>query len=453
MNTDIDDTIEMNIFTKIICKDLLGKTPLPLKENMTFAVKANIGCGHEASAGSYSLRNWVPRGVSCVVRPLVASGHKIVGITNMHELALGITSENPAFGTVVNPHQHKYKSGYIAGGSSGGSAAAVAMGAVSFALGTDTGGSMLIPAALCGVVGYRPTTGLYGSTDAIVCPLSSTTDTIGIFARQVSTIQQVHKTIVPYTPAPSALEGVRIGVPEQYFRSVLDDDVREFTEKAHDALEIAEVELVRKNFPPEITEDFISSCIDLVNYEAYKNFPQYLEDQDAPVHFDKLSDSIPRRIIQSGASITKGRYEQCVQKVEDIRNIFADYFRSNRVDAFVCPTTILPAVTIPAPKQVSLPSASGEKMTTFAAFTHNTLPQAYAGVPCVSLPCGMSSAGLPIGLMVVGPHGTDNRLLDLAAAMQKAFQDSKTLQLPPLLSYSSFNKDNTLCKVNKPCPY
>lgn len=422
--------MNMNVFTKIIRPDLLGKEPLQGK--MIFAVKANIGCGHQASAGSYSLCNWVPRGVSCVVRPLVASGHEIVGITNMHELAFGITSVNPAFGTVRNPHN----TDYIAGGSSGGSAAAVAMGAVSFALGTDTGGSMLIPAALCGVVGYRPTTGLYGAADAIVCPLSSTTDTIGIFAQDVSTIQQVHKTIVPYKPAepPLALEGVRIGVPEQYFCRGLDNEMRVEYGNAHKALENAKVELVHVNFPPELTE-MISSCTNLVVYEAYHNLPQYLEDQGAPVTFEELCDSEPKRDILRGAGITNKEYEQCLQQVGNIRKLFEDYFQSNKkVDAFVCPTTIQPAV------QVSL---SGEK-STFDVFTHNTLPQAYAGVPCVSLPCGMSSTGLPIGLMVVGPRGTDSKVLDLAAAMQKAFQ--AYLHLPPPLSFSSFKDKGLLCK-------
>ena len=430
----------MNVFTKIIRPDLLGEAPLEGK--MIFAVKANIGCGHQASAGSYSLRNWVPRGVSCVVRPLVASGHKIAGITNMHELAFGITSVNPAFGAVGNP----YKAGFIAGGSSGGSAAAVAMGAVSYALGTDTGGSMLIPAALCGVVGYRPSTGLlYGSTDAIVCPLSSTTDTIGIFARDVSTIQKVHKIIVPYPPlaldTALTLKGMRIGVPE-YLYSVLDDEVCECTKLAHQALEKAEVELVHENFSAELTDDLISSCNDLVVYEAYNNLPRYLEEQGAPVRFDKLSDGEPKRIIASGAYITKEEYKLCVQKVTKIRKIFKDYFQSKNLDAFVCPTTILPAVAVPDPKEVSV---SGNKMSTFAAFTRNTFPQACAGVPCVSLPCGLSSAGLPIGLMVVGRHGKDNDVLGLAAAMQRVFLDTELIKLPPKLKYSGFKDKGLLC--------
>ena len=141
----------MNAFTKVVLPDLLGSCPVD--RNMTFAVKANISCGHPASASTPSLRHWVPQSFSKVVRPLVDDGHQIVAITNMHELAFGITSENSAYGDVDNPR----KSGYIAGGSSGGSAAAVAMNAVTFALGTDTSCSVRLPAALCGVRGWIPT--------------------------------------------------------------------------------------------------------------------------------------------------------------------------------------------------------------------------------------------------------------------------------------------------------
>ena len=129
----------MNVFTDRIDRDKLGKgSP---GQNMTFAVKANIGCGHPwpASASTPSLRQWVPKNCFPVVQRLLDSGYQVVAMVNMHELAFGITSENPGYGDVDNPR----KAGYIPGGSSGGSGAAVAMSAVPFALGTDTGGSLL----------------------------------------------------------------------------------------------------------------------------------------------------------------------------------------------------------------------------------------------------------------------------------------------------------------------
>ena len=408
----------MNVFNVVVRPDLLGRVR-PLDNSMTFAVKANIGCGFQASASTPSLRDWVPKELSPVVRRLVESGHQIVAIANMHELAFGITSENPAFGDVDNPR----KPGYIPGGSSGGSAAAVAMNAVSFALGSDTGGSMRIPAALCGVVGYRPTTSLYSSS--VVCPLSSTTDTIGIFAQRVDTVQQVHKVIEPsYSPAAQSLSGVRIGVPRQYYYSVLDEEVSQVTEAALQTLKEAGVELVEADikFPPEFVKDYglLNSFLDLITYETYRLIPKFLKDHNAPVSFeelcDKVSDPVVKNIITTADKVSDERYHQCEEHVQTIRNLFSEYFETNRLDAFVSPTTILPAVKRPSPQKVTV--AGKEFPSTLHAFVHNTTPQAVVGVPCISLPSGLSSDGLPIGLELVASQGKDSSLLDLAAAIQ-----------------------------------
>jgi len=417
---------KMNVFTKIVRPDLLGKAPLG--ENMTFAVKANIGCGFPAPASTPSLRDWIPKDFSPVVRPLVDSGHQIVAIANMHELAFGITSENPAFGDVDNPR----KSGYIPGGSSGGSAAAVAMNAVSFALGTDTGGSMRIPAALCGVVGYRPTTGLYDAS--VVCPLSSTTDTIGIFAHQVDTVQQVHKTIVPsYSPTVRPLQGVRFGVPRQYYYGVLDSEVSRVTEAALQSLKNAGVELINVDFPPEFADDLIESFFDLITYETYHLIPKYLKDQNASVSFDELckqiGDPVVKEIIVTANKISDERYHQCQQQVERVRKFFDSYFETNKLDGFVSPTTILPTLKRPSPPNVQV---CGQEFATINAFVHNTAPQASGGVPCISLPSGLTSDGLPVGLELVAPRGMDSSLLDLAAAVQAV------LPSLPQLSFDEF---------------
>ena len=420
------EACKMNVFNQIVRPELLGKTPFD--KNMTFVVKANTGCGFRLSASTPSLCDWVPENISPVVRPLVDAGHQIVAIANMHELAFGITSENPAFGDVDNPT----KAGYIPGGSSGGSAASVAMNAVSFALGTDTGGSMRIPAALCGVVGYRPTTGLYDPS--VVCPISSTTDTIGIFAQRVSTVQKVHKSIVPsYSPATRSLHGVRFGVPRDYYYSTLDAEVSRVTEAALKSLKTAGVELVDVNFPAEFGHEMLECCFDLITYEVYRLIPKFLQEQHAPVSFDELckqvGDPAVKEIIMTADKISEERYRQCQQQVERIRQYFDDYFITNSLDAFVSPTTILPAVKRPSPPNVQV---CGKEFSTLFAFTHNTFPQAVGGVPCISLPSGLTSDGLPVGLEVVAPRGMDSSLLDLAAAVQ--------LVLPslPQLSFSDF---------------
>ena len=402
----------MNVFTTVVRPELLGKTPLD--KNMTFAVKANIGCGFPAPASTPSLRKWIPKDYSPVVRSLVDSGHEIVAIANMHELAFGITSENPCYGDVDNPR----KQGYIPGGSSGGSAAAVAMNAVSFALGTDTGGSMRIPASLCGVVGYRPTIGLYDAS--VVCPLSSTTDTIGVFAQNVATVQLAHKAIVPsYTPGTRPLKGVRIGVPRQYFYRVLDSEVARVTEAALKFLQDAGVDLVEVDFPSDFSEDLITACFDLITYETHRLIPKYLKEQGAPVSFDELikeiGDPTVKKIVSTSGEISDERYRQCQEKVQSVRKQYDDYFKTNKLEAFVCPTTVLPAVKRPSPDNVQV---AGQEFPTINAFTLNTFPQAIGGVPSVSIPSGLTSDRLPVGLELVTPRDMDSNLLGLAASVQ-----------------------------------
>ena len=417
---------KMNTFTQIVRADLLGKTPFD--GNMTFAVKANTGCGYQASAATPSLRDWVPKNQSPIVRSLVDSGHTIVAIANMHELAFGITSENPAYGDVDNPR----KSGYIPGGSSGGSAASVAMNAVSFALGTDTGGSMRIPAALCGVVGYRPTTGLYDAS--VVCPLSSTTDTIGIFAHRVDTVQQVHKCIVPsYSPELLRLHGVRLGVPRRYYYNPLDSEVSRVTEAALQSLKSNGAELVDVDFPLEFADKILDDFFVLVTYECYRLIPKYLKEQNAPVSFDelcqKIGDPAVKEIITTADKISDEQYQYAQQRVERIRRLFDDYFKTNKLDAFVAPTTILPTLKRPSPENVQV---CGQEFSTIYAFVHNTAPQASAGVPCISLPSGLTSDGRPVGLELVAPKAMDSKLLNLAAAVQAV------LPSLPQLSFDDF---------------
>ena len=419
-------TSKMNVFNVIVRSDLLGR--VPQDKHMTFAVKANIGCGFPASASTPGLRDWAPENFSPVVRSIVDSGHQIVGIANMHELAFGITSENPAFGDVDNPR----KPGYIAGGSSGGSAAAVAMNAVSFSLGTDTGGSMRIPASLCGVVGYRPTTGLYDAD--VVCPLSTTTDTIGIFAHRVETVQEVHSTIVPsYSPVTRSLQGIRIGVPRQYYYSVLDGEVSRVTEAALQSLKEAGVDLIDADFPPEFANGLLDGCLDLVTYETHRLIPKYLKDQHAPISYDELKNKVGdpdvKNVLETADGISEERYLECQQLVEKTRKLFDGYFKTNVLDAFVIPTTILPALKWPSPKKVQV---CGKEFSTMHAYTHNTYPQSTVGVPCISLPSGLSSDQLPIGLEVVAPRGMDSSLLDLAAAIQCI------LPTLPQLSFETF---------------
>jgi len=291
---------------------------------------------------------------------------------------------------------------------------------------------MRIPAALCGVVGYRPTTGLYDAS--VVCPLSSTTDTIGIFAHRVDTVQQIHKTIMSsYSPTVRSLQGVRFGVPRQYYYSILDSEVSRITEAALQSLKNGGVELVDVDFPPDFADDMLESCFDFITYETYCLIPKYLKDQNAPVSFDELckqiSDPMLKEIIVTADKISDERYHQCLQHVKRVSQLFDSYFETKKLDGFVSPTSILPAIKRPGPQTVMV---CGQEFALNCAFVHNTAPQVCAGVPCISLPSGLTSDGLPVGLELVAPRGMDSTLLDLAAAVQTV------LPSLPRLSFDEF---------------
>ena len=429
----------MNLFTNIIRPDLLGKDFSPENgSSMGFVVKANIGSGNPTSAATPSLRDWTPKAVSPVVDSLLKAGHEIVAIANMHEVAFGITSENPAYGDVHNPR----KPDYIAGGSSGGSAAAVAMNAVPFALGTDTGGSCRIPAALCGIVGYRPSTGLY-STDLVV-PLSSTTDTIGIFAKSVKTIQQVHKIIVPLydiPKSPTRLANKRIGVPRLYYYTTLDSEVARVVEASLKCMREAGMELVEVNIDILQDDSILGNFIDLVFYETYHLIPEFLKLHGAPVDYQELceqtSDPGVKGALTAGSNVSEEKYKECQAQAEMIRESIIAYLKENNLDAFVVPTTILPAIPRPTPKTVTV---NGAELPTLIAYIHNATPQAIAGLPSISLPCGLSDTRLPIGLELVGQRNCDGDLLGLAEAVQAL------LPQMPQLSYQDFRDKNLKTK-------
>ena len=283
------------------------------------------------------------------------------------------------------------------------------------------------------VVGYRPTIGLYDSSD--VLPLSSTTDTIGILAQRVNTVQRVHRIIIPsYSPTTQQVQGKRIGVPRQYFYSVLDSEVSRVTETALQALKDAGAELVEADLPTTTLSEFKIAFYDVLGYETNHLIPKYLKEKNAPVSYEELCeqvvDSNVKKMLSSAPQITYERYCQCKKEFDKIRQLYDDYFENNRLDCFVSPTSILPAVKRPTPQTVKV---NEQELQTKRAFVHNPLPQAGAGVPSISLPSGLTSNGLPVGLEVVAARGKDSELLDLAAAIEAV------LPSLPQLSFEKFH--------------
>ncbi len=247
-------------------------------------------------------------------------------------------------------------------------------------------------------------------------------------------MQQAHKAVVPsYVPSTQSLEGVRIGVPRKYFYKLLDSEVSRVTEAALSSLQNAGAVLVDCDFPENFVD--MATCFDLITYETNVLIKKYLKEQEAPVSFEQLveniGDPIVKKIIISADRVTEEMYAELIIKKDAIRKNYDDYFSANKLQAFVCPTTILPAIERPT---AATTKVADQELPTIIAYTVNTFPQAIAGVPCISMPSGLTEAGLPVGLELVAPRGMDDNLLALAVSVQAV------LPSLPQLSFEDFRQ-------------
>jgi mandelamide amidase len=320
----------------------------------------------------------------------------------------------------------------IPGGSRGGCAAAVAARIVPGAIGTDTGASVRLPAALCGVVGLRPTVGRYPGSGIV--PISHTRDTPGPIARAVADIALLDGVMVgrdTALPEPD-LRGVRLGVPRRYFYDGADPEVLASMEDALAALRGAGVELV------EAEVEALGPLNEAVGFPV----ALYELTQDLPAYLQACGDTLTLADIAAGigspdvAAIVRGQlgdqavplaaYEQAMRVRPKLQAAYAEYFAAHRLDAMVFPTSILPARPIGQDDWIEL---NGEQVPTFPTYIRNTDPGSNAGIPGISVPCGLTRAGLPIGLELDGPAHSDRRLIALAAAVERLLP---RLPAPPL---------------------
>ncbi|NKX51815.1 hypothetical protein HER39_14825, partial [Arthrobacter deserti] len=247
-----------------------------------FAVKDNIeSCGYPTTAGTAGLRDNLTGRNARVVQQLVDAGAVVIGKTNMHELGLGVTSNNATFGPVRHPADPLRS----AGGSSGGSAAAVARGEVPFALGTDTGGSVRIPASFCGIAGYRPSTGRHSSEGLI--NISWTRDTIGILAKSMEWITTVDSILTGRKAAhPAPGRRIRLGVPGDFYQR-LDPDVERVVAEALDFLGHRGVDLVDLHMGG-ICEASLEVGFPIIGYETEHALRGYLASRSTPMTFEEF---------------------------------------------------------------------------------------------------------------------------------------------------------------------
>jgi mandelamide amidase len=317
----------------------------------------------------------------------------------------------------------------IPGGSSGGSAAAVAARMVPAAIGTDTGASVRLPAALCGVTGFRPTVGRYPGRGII--PISHTRDTPGPIARSMADIALLDGILAADgSPGGEAsLQGLRLGLPLRYFFDGADPQVTRVMDAALALLRDAGVELVEAEVA-NLRELNDAVGFPVALFELQHDLPAYLADAGYPMTLAQVAAGIRSPDVagivasQLGSeAVPRAAYDAALAVRVRLQAAYAEYFAGHRVDAMIFPTAILPARPIGDDETVEL---NGERVPTFFTFIRNTDPGSNAGIPGISLPAGLTADGLPVGLELDGPAGSDRRLLAIAAAIEAVLP-----RLPP----------------------
>jgi mandelamide amidase len=395
-----------------------GAVTKPLS-GLLLCVKDNIHVsGFTNTAGTPSLKGFRPAADAEVVGTLRAAGALFVGKTNMHELAFGITSVNAEFGAVANPHAP----GKFAGGSSGGTAAAIAAGLVTAGLGTDTGGSARIPAALCGIVGFRPTSGRYSQLG--ITPVSRTRDTIGLMATTVSDIALLDAVITRHEPAsiPQPGSAIRLGMCS-YFFELIDRDLRSVFDRAVARLRAAGVDFVEVEIP-RISELVEQSAFPIAVFEVAPELSKYLEVYGTGVDLAgvvRRAASPDVKVLLDSAypacSITAQGYQDALRARAALADVYKRVFADHRLDAMVMPTTPLPARDISGSGETV--ELNGLRVPTFPTYIRNTDPSTVAALPSLTIPAGFTSDHLPVGLMIDGASGEDRRLLATGLSIEQ----------------------------------
>jgi aspartyl-tRNA(Asn)/glutamyl-tRNA(Gln) amidotransferase subunit A len=392
--------------------------------------------GVRTTCASRMLENFVPPYDATLVARLKAAGMVMLGKHNMDEFAMGSSTENSAFGPSRNPWDLKA----IPGGSSGGSAVSVAAGSSFFAVGTDTGGSIRQPAAHCGVVGMKPTYGRVSRYGLVA--FASSLDQAGPFTRTVADLADVLAIIAGHDPADSTsaprpvpdyraalnrgVKGMRLGVPKEYFIAGLDPEVEAAVKAALTELESQGAELVQVSLPH--TQYGLAVYYIIAPAEASSNLARYdgvkyglsVRDENAgllDMYFDTRSQGfgpeVIRRIMLGTYALSAGYYDAYYGKAGQVRTLLLNDFLEafKKVDAIVCPVTPTPAF--------DLGQKADDPVQMYLSDVF-TLTCNLAGLPGMSLPCGFSSQGRPIGLQVLGPHFAEETILSVGHAYQQA---------------------------------
>jgi len=403
----------------------LAGVPIALKDNL-------VTRGVATTAASKMLDGWIPPYDATVVDKLRAAGAIIVGKLNCDEFAMGSSTENSAFKRTRNP----WDAARVPGGSSGGSAAAVAAGLCAGALGTDTGGSIRQPAAFCGVVGLKPTYGRVSRWGAIA--FASSLDQIGPLTRTVEDAALMLEVIAGLDPRDETsidapvpryrdaltgdVAGLRVGIPHEYYEGAIDADVRGALERAKAVLVERGAEVVDITLPH--TQHALPAYYIVAPAEASSNLARYdgIRFGHAATDAKSLQDrymrsraafgtEVKRRIMLGTYALRSGYYEAYYKKAQQIRTLIKRDFDKafQHVDVVLTPTTPTPAF------------AFGAKATPIEMYQADvfTLACNLAGLPGISVPCGLSGDGLPIGAQLLGKPLDEATILRTAHVIEK----------------------------------
>ncbi|HXA82113.1 MAG TPA: amidase [Methylomirabilota bacterium] len=376
--------------------------PISLKDNLYTA-------GLRTTGGAGFLRDFLPLQDAAVVTSLKNAGAILLGKTTLHEFAYGVTSNNPHFGPVRNP----WDLDRIPGGSSGGSAAALAAGLCYGSIGTDTGGSIRIPASLCGIVGLKPGLGRVSAEGAI--PLSTTLDFVGPMARTVADVALLFEAIaipekVNRRPPAARSQNLRLGIPKHFFLDVVSPEIQQAFESSLVTLKKLGAKLKEVSLP------YLKETEDAGNQIAWAEATHYHQQAGwYPLHAADYGDDVRSR-LEMGEKVSALDYLRAL----DLREKFIAGFHlallENEVDALVTPTTPIAAPLI-GEENISI---AGKDHSTRALLLRLNRPANLGGIPAISVPCGLTPAGLPAGLQFLTAVPGESLLLELAARFEQA---------------------------------
>ena len=421
----------------------LAGVPLAIKDNMCVT-------GTRTTCASRILEHWISPYTGTAVERLLAAGALPLGKTNLDEFAMGSSCENSALGKTANP----WDLGRVPGGSSGGSVAAVAAGEATIALGSDTGGSIREPAAICGVVGFKPTYGrvsrygliAFASSLDQIGPISNTVEDSALVYDVMAGFDPMDATTVDRPVEPTAtglredLRGVRIGIVKEFALSALEPDVRAVYERAYADLEKLGAELVEVALP---TADYgIATYYLIAPAECSSNLARFdgmryglrVEAPDVGATYEStraagFGDEVKRRILIGTYALSSGYYDAYYVRAQKARTLiaadFAKAFAS--CDAIACPAAATPAFAF---------AAKADPVSMYP-MDYYTIPMSLAGLPSLSVPCGYvtptgARGPLPLGLELSGPLFAERSLLGIAHAYERGTRHAAAQSIPAL---------------------